>query len=101
MRKNQTGEYEILKRQFEYTGDKVIVPLKNQVEEPMLQSMRTQLTAYLRDKLNSNSISVVGVMQEFETKKVAYTNKEKFDHLAGKNPALKELKERLGLDTDF
>jgi len=40
-------------------------------------------------------------MQEFETKKIAYTNKEKFDHLAEKNPALRELKERLGLDADF
>lgn len=82
-------------------GNKITIPLENPVEEPLLQNIRTQLTAYLRDKLNNNSISVIGVMQEFETKKVAYTNKEKFDQLAEKNPSLRELKERLGLDTDF
>ncbi len=100
-RKNQAGEYHILKREFELSGAKITIPLTNPVEEPLLQNIRTQLTAYLRDKLNNNSISVIGLMQEFETKKVAYTNKEKFDHLAEKNPSLRELKERLGLDTDF
>jgi hypothetical protein len=100
-RKNQAGEYHILKREFELNDNKITIPLTNPVEEPLLQSIRTQLTAYLRDKLNNNTISVIGVMQEFETKKVAYTNKEKFDHLAEKNPSLRELKERLGLDTDF
>ena len=40
-------------------------------------------------------------MKEADTKKIAYTNKEKFDLLAEKNPMLKEMKERLGLDTDF
>jgi DNA polymerase-3 subunit gamma/tau len=40
-------------------------------------------------------------MKEMDVKKMAYTNKEKFDLLAEKNPMLKELKERLGLDTDF
>ena len=83
------------------SGAKITIPLTNPVEEPLLQNIRTQLTAYLRDKLNNNRISVIGLMQEFETKKVAYTNKEKFDHLAEKNPSLRELKERLGLDTDF
>jgi DNA polymerase-3 subunit gamma/tau len=40
-------------------------------------------------------------MKEAGSKKVMYTNKEKFDYLAEKNPALKDLKERLGLDMDF
>jgi len=40
-------------------------------------------------------------MKESDKKKIAYTNKEKFDLLAEKNPLLKELKERLGLDPDF
>jgi len=29
------------------------------------------------------------------------TPKEKFEHLAAKNPVLKELKDRLGLDPDL
>jgi DNA polymerase-3 subunit gamma/tau len=30
-----------------------------------------------------------------------YTPREKFEYLMEKNPALKELKDRLGLDTDY
>ena len=43
----------------------------------------------------------MGVLELTSSKKVIYTNKEKFDHLAEKNPTLNDLKERLGLDTDF
>jgi DNA polymerase-3 subunit gamma/tau len=101
LKKNQAGEYNLLKRGFDLKENKITISLTNPVEEPMLQSIRTQLTAYLRDKLNNSSVSVFGVMQEFETKKIAYTNKEKFDYLAEKNPILLELKERFGLDADY
>jgi DNA polymerase-3 subunit gamma/tau len=100
-RKNQAAEYQLLKRDVSVRDNLVTIPLTNSIEEPLLQHIRTQLNTYLRDKLNNNLISVVGVLMEPGTKKVVYTNKEKFDHLAEKNPALKELKERLGLDTDF
>lgn len=101
LKKTQAGEYSILTRGFELNENKITIQLANLVEEPLLQGIRTQLTAYLRDKLNNSNINVFGVMQAFETKRVAYTNKEKFDFLAEKNPILLELKERLGLDTDY
>jgi DNA polymerase-3 subunit gamma/tau len=100
-RKHQAAEYQLLKRDFTIQGNLVTIPLTNPIEEPLLQNIRVQLNTYLRDKLNNHLISVVGVLLEAGSKKVVYTNKEKFDHLAEKNPALKELKERLGLDTDF
>ena len=100
-RKNQAAEYQLLKRDFTIQGNLVTIPLTNSIEEPLLQNIRVQLNTYLRDRLDNHAISVVGALIEAGSKKVAYTNKEKFDHLAEKNPALKELKERLGLDTDF
>ena len=100
-RKNQAAEYQLLKRDFTVQGNLVTIPLTNSIEEPLLQNIRAQLNSYLREKLDNHSISVVGVLLEAGSKKMAYTNKEKFDHLAEKNPALRELKERLGLDTDF
>jgi hypothetical protein len=100
-RKNQAAEYQLLRREFTFEANRVIISLSNSIEEPLLQNIRVQLTTHLRDKLNNNSISVAGVMIEAGSKKIVYTNKEKFDHLAGKNPSLLELKERLGLDTDF
>jgi len=91
----------LLTRGFDLNENKITISLANPVEEPLLQSIRTQLTAYLRDKLNNSNINVFGVMQAIETKRMAYTNREKFDYLAEKNPILLELKERLGLDTDY
>ena len=101
LKKSQAGEYNLLKRGFDLNETKITIPLANSVEEPLLQSIRTQLTAYLRDRLNNSNINVFGALQDIETKRVAYTNKEKFDYLAEKNPILIELKERLGLDTDY
>lgn len=63
--------------------------------------MKVELTAFLREKLKNTSLQVTGELSASEDKKVIYTNREKFDYLADKNPILKELKDRLGLDTDF
>jgi DNA polymerase-3 subunit gamma/tau len=100
-RKMQAAEYHLLKREFTFRNNLVTLQLSNSIEEPLLQSVRIQLTTHLRDKLQNSVISVAGVMQETVAKKMMYTNKEKFEHLAEKNPALNELKERLGLDMDF
>jgi DNA polymerase-3 subunit gamma/tau len=71
------------------------------VEEPLLQAMKADLLAHLREKLNNSTIQLEGVLQQFETKKRVYTNKEKFDYLTEKNPYLKQLQEKFGLDPDF
>jgi hypothetical protein len=91
----------LLKREFAFQENKVTITLNNPIEEPLLQGFRTSLITFLRDKLSNSSLMVMSVMQEFESKRPIYTNKEKFDHLAEKNPALKELQERFGLDPDF
>lgn len=101
LRKNQIAEYNLLARDFELQGSQVILPLNNPVEEPLLQGVRTSLITYLRDKLSNSSVTVTGVLKEVESKKMIYTNKDKFEHMVQKNPALKELKERFGLDPEF
>lgn len=100
-RKSQVGEYHLLKQDFQYADNQVIIHLSNHVEEPLLQAIKGPLTEFLRQKLSNNKINISSEIKEVESKKIAYTNKEKFDQLAEKNPILLELKERLGLDTDF
>lgn len=100
-RKNQIAEYQLLQRDYVLSDAVITLQLSNAIEEPLLQNIRGQLTAFLRHKLGNNSIAVMGVLELTSSKKVIYTNKEKFDHLAEKNPTLNDLKERLGLDTDF
>jgi DNA polymerase-3 subunit gamma/tau len=67
----------------------------------MLDNIKGELTGFLREKLRNNSIQVSGHVQTGEEKKVIYTNREKFEFLAEKNAMLRDLKDRLGLDTDF
>ncbi|MBS1559262.1 MAG: hypothetical protein JST69_11115 [Bacteroidetes bacterium] len=101
LRKNQVAEFHLLSRQVDIKGSVVTVALANSVEEPLLQAILPELLTYLRDRLSNATIKVESVLQKEESKKIAYTNKEKFDWLAQKNPLLIELKDRLGLDPDF
>lgn len=79
----------------------LIVHLHNPIEETLLATLRSDLLAFLREKLNNSAIQLTGELKTHEEKKILYTNRDKFDHLVEKNPALKDLKERLGLDTDI
>lgn len=100
-RKDQAAEYQILKREYQFTFPTISIILTNPVEESLLENFRRELIQYLREQLKNNEINVVAVMQKTAGKKVIYTSKEKFEHLAEKNPYLNELKERLGLDWEF
>lgn len=101
LRKDQVAEFHLLSRQVDLNGSVVTVALANTIEEPLLQSMMTDLVSYLRNRLSNPTIKIESVMKEVDNKRMAYTNKEKFDLLVEKNPILNELKERLGLDPDF
>lgn len=67
----------------------------------MLTNLRSDLTTFLRDRLRNQSINITGELRVADERKVIYTNREKFDYLVARNPMLRELKDRLGLDTDF
>ena len=100
-RKSQAAEYQLLKREFQFSHPSITITLTNPVEESLLDNFRHDILQYLRDRLKNSEITINTVFVQNDAKKVMYTNKEKFDHLASKNPYLNELKERLGLDWDF
>ena len=100
-RKIYQAEYQLLSQAYQLRENQIVVQLMHPVQETMLGNIKSELTAFLRVKMKNNSINVTGELNVGEDKKVMYTNREKFEYLAGKNPALNELKERLGLDTDF
>jgi hypothetical protein len=99
-RKTQVAEYNLLTHDFEVTGNVVKIHLANPVEEPLLAGLKADLVAFLKDKLNA-PVVVEGALMQQQTRRIIYTNKEKFDHLAEKYPYLHELKDRLGLDADY
>ncbi len=101
-KKNQMAEFHLLNQPFTFQNNIITLSLTNPIEEPILTSIKQELLTYLREKLGNSSLQVEGHMQEqLQGKKIAYTNKEKFEHLAEKNPLLRELREKLGLDPDF
>jgi len=79
----------------------ITLQLTNPIEEPLLVALKSDLVSYLRDKVNNSSIQVEGELLQVQLQKKAYTNKEKYEYLVSKNPSIKDLKERLGLDPDF
>ncbi len=100
-RKKFQAEFQLLSQPYTLQDNLIVVELLSPVHETMLHNIKSELTGFLREKLKNTSIQVTGHLATSTEKKVIYTNREKFDFLADKNPMLKELKDRLGLDTDF
>lgn len=100
-RKKFQAEYQLLAQPYELRENRVIITLLSPVQETMLNNIKSELTTFLRDNLKNTTILVSGELNEADEKKMMYTSRDKFDFLVDKNPILKELKERLGLDTDF
>ena len=75
--------------------------LLSTVQETMLNNFKNDLITYLRENLKNNSIMVVGELRETEEKQMLYTPRDKFEFLLEKNPLLKTMRDKLGLDPDF
>lgn len=100
-RKGQAAEYQILARAYEYNAPVITILLMNPVEESLLDNFRRDLTQFLRERLRNTDLTLASALQDRKGKKVIYTAREKFEHLAEKYPYLHELKERLGLDWEY
>jgi hypothetical protein len=100
-RKKFQAEYQMLSQPYELRDNLIVVTLLSSVHETMLNGIKSEISTYIREKLKNTLIQITGELKSTEERKVIYTNREKFDYLAEKNPLLKELKDRLGLDTDF
>lgn len=100
-RKKFQAEYHLLIQPTEIRGNQIIVQLLSMVHETLLNNFKSDLIAYLREKLRNNTILVVGELRETEEKHMLYTPRDKFEYLLEKNPVLKSMRDRLGLDPDF
>ena len=56
---------------------------------------------HLKEKLNNYRIHYKMVITKTDNTKTPYTDKEKFDAMLQRNPALKDLKDRFDLELDF
>jgi len=98
---NKSNQFNILNREYVVEQDEIKISLDNPVQISILEEFRNDLVQHLRATLKNKNISLSAHHEPGEEKKMIYTQKEKFNHLAEKQPLLKDLKDRLGLDPDF
>jgi DNA polymerase-3 subunit gamma/tau len=61
-------------------------------------NFRARLEHYLRETLQNSSLSLRTTVGATERGEILYSDEQKFNHLASKNPALKDLKKTFNLD---
>jgi hypothetical protein len=83
------------KIQDDYT---LLLEIDNRIQDEMLADIRPELISYLRKELRNSGIILKTVVTEIKREKIIYSDIEKYQALAGKNPSLALLKKTLNLD---
>jgi len=91
----------VLSQNFTLVDETIILKLLNPIQVDILNDFKDELMEYLRNELKNDHLSIKTEVIQLSDKKMLYTTKEKLDFLIEKNPELKNLKDKLGLDTDF
>lgn len=77
----------------------VILRLDNSaLKEAFDHNFRARMEHYLRDRLQSNTLTLKTSVEATERGEILYSVDQKFNHLAAKNPSLKDLKKTFNLD---
>jgi DNA polymerase-3 subunit gamma/tau len=80
---------------------KIGFTLDNKVLDDELTSRKTEMMEFLRMNLNNYKLQLQTTIAESQKTLKPYTDKEKFDLMAGKNPALRNLREELDLEIEY
>ena len=91
----------LLKEPYAYEDNRVTLTLSNEVLKITFDKLKSDLQGFLRKGLNNKRVILEAIVVEAAREDMIYTNKEKYNHLAKKYPALKDLQEKLGLDPDY
>jgi hypothetical protein len=81
-----------------HEGFNLEIEIENSVQEDLINSIKPDLTAWLRKELKNSGIQVSTKITEKIRSKIIYTDSEKFDSLARKNPSLLLLQQKFNLD---
>ncbi|XOV93761.1 MAG: hypothetical protein ACFHWX_03425 [Bacteroidota bacterium] len=92
----------MLNRNVSKSGEQdVLIHLASSLEVSILERLEQGIVQHFRKVLRNSSIQLQKDVTEQEKSKKLYTSKEKYDYMVEQNPALKDLKDRLGLDFEF
>lgn len=90
--------YRLLLQDIEVAGTTITVKFTNAVQEDILATIKEELLAYLRTRLQHANLDIKGVLVSATNPKGPYTAQEKFNYLAEKNPHLRSFQKRLNLE---
>jgi len=83
-------------------GNVLRLVLDNEIQKVEIIENRSEMLNFLRAELNNYGIQLdLEVSKEEGEKKRVYTNRDRFEHMSEKNPALLRLQERLDLDVGY
>ena len=101
-RDGKDNEFNLMMQDFDLRDNhNITIHITNSIEQDILQRFKTDLLKYLKDQLENDQIKIDTLLNKEEKIEKIYTNTDKFNYLAKKNPNLIKLKNAFGLDTEF
>jgi DNA polymerase-3 subunit gamma/tau len=96
-----SAEFRLLNKAYEYSNNMAEILIDNPIEEDVFKEIKTEFITNIRRRLRNKNFDIRLKIDQSEKKKIIYTPHDKFEHLAEKYPAMRELKQRLGLEFEF
>ena len=79
----------------------IVIPIHNEAQSESFQEHSQNFLDYLRKQLSNSKITFGFREAEISNEKKIYSPKDKFHHLAEKNPLIMEMSRRFNLEIDF
>ena len=101
---NTSGEMLFKDREIEIHTEQefLVIHFENRVQLDNFEELKTDLLFYLRQNLSNPDIKFTAEVREHKNDaKRLYTDQDKLNYLIEKKPAVKDLKDRLGLDVEY
>jgi hypothetical protein len=76
----------------------LVLEIDNRIQDELLASVKPELVSWLRKELRNSKISLKTIVADIVREKVVYSDVEKYQEMANKNPDLALLKRTLNLD---
>ncbi|WP_297100271.1 hypothetical protein [uncultured Draconibacterium sp.] len=76
----------------------LLLEVDNRIQDELLVNIKPELVSYLRKELRNSNINLKTVVSDIKREKVIYSDIEKYQEMAKKNPNLALLKRTLNLD---
>ena len=77
------------------------ITLENKLLETELSRIKGEMLVFLRNRLENGKLNLLTKVEEKVRESKPYTDKEKFEKMASKNPSLLKLKEGLDLEIEY